>query len=60
MLQVGFCQHHNDDSVGMSVNELMLQSSHEKLAKVFDSSERDDWQKPDESSHYHHGQKKVC
>ena len=48
MLQVGFCQHHNDDSVGMSVNELMLQSSHEKLAKVFDSSERDDWQKPDE------------
>jgi ubiquinone/menaquinone biosynthesis C-methylase UbiE len=48
MLQIGFCQQYDDDSVGTSANEFMLQSSHENLAKVFDSSERDDWQKPDE------------
>ncbi len=52
MLQIGFCQHHNHDSAGMSANEYMLQYSHENLAKVFDSSERDDWQKPGEVIKY--------
>lgn len=45
--QIGICQQH-DDSDGMSANDHMLQTSHETLAKVFDSPERDKWQKPDE------------
>jgi len=32
----------------MSANEYMLQNSHEKLVKIFESSERDSWQKPAE------------
>ena len=47
-LQIGICQHHENDSDKSSVNDYMLQTSQEKLAKVFDSPERDKWQKPDE------------
>lgn len=47
-LQIGICQKHDSDSVRMSANEYMLQNSHEKLVKIFESSERDSWQKPDE------------
>lgn len=45
--QIGNCQHH-ENSDGKSANDHMLQSSHENLAKAFDSSERESWQKPDE------------
>ena len=37
-----------DQHDARKANEDMLQSSHEDLARVFDSSARDDWQKPDE------------
>lgn len=44
----GFCQHQKHESESPSnANEYMLQSSHEDLAKIFDSSERDKWQKPE-------------
>ena len=47
-LQIGICQYHENDSDKSSANDYMLQTSQEKLANVFDSPERDNWQKPDE------------
>ena len=38
----------DDQHDARKANEHMLQSSHEDLARVFDSSARDEWQKPDE------------
>lgn len=45
---VGICQSHDEESDKLTANESMLQNSHENLAKIFDSSERDQWQKPEE------------
>ena len=47
LLQEALCQHNSSDSTKSTANEYMHQSSHEELAKIFDSSERDSWQKPD-------------
>lgn len=46
-LQEATGQHNSSDSTQSTANEYMHQSSHEELAKIFDSSERDSWQKPD-------------
>ncbi|MCG8307855.1 MAG: class I SAM-dependent methyltransferase [Cytophagales bacterium] len=46
--QVGHCQHKENHTGRQDANEYMHQTSHEELARIFDSSERDKWQKPDE------------
>lgn len=45
---VVLAQDHAHDSTISTANEYMHQTSHEDLVKIFDSSERDAWQKPDE------------
>jgi len=45
------CQQ-KEDSSGLSANEYMLLHSHEQLANAFESSARDEWQKPDEVIHF--------
>jgi len=39
---------HTFDTTGSSANEYMQLNTHEQLATAFESSERDNWQKPDE------------
>ncbi len=45
---VSFCQDGLKDSVQNSANEYMHQYSNDELARIFDSSGRDSWQKPRE------------
>jgi len=47
-MQIANAQEHKEDSANPTANEYMHQNSHEELAKAFDSSERDKWQKPEE------------
>lgn len=42
------CQHHTDHEETSEANKYMHQSSVENLARAFDSSSRDEWQRPDE------------
>lgn len=45
---IGICQHQKHDTgTSLNANEFMLQTSQEDLAKIFDSAERDAWQKPE-------------
>lgn len=48
MPQFGIGQHTSHDTTGTSANEYMHRNTHEQLAIAFESSERDNWQKPDE------------
>ena len=42
----GICAQHHDSTIS-TTNEYMHQTSHEDLVKIFDSPERDAWQKPE-------------
>jgi len=46
-----FCQQ-KEDSTHISTNEYMLHQSHEQLAIAFESSDRDEWQKPEKVIQY--------
>lgn len=48
----GYCQHQETKYVENDANKHMHQNSHEQLAKIFDSSARDEWQKPEEVIKY--------
>jgi len=52
ILNYVFGQHQSNDSTSSSANEYMHQNTHEDLAKMFESSDRDAWQKPDEVIKY--------
>lgn len=47
-MQTASAQEHREESANPTANEYMHQNSHEELARAFDSSERDKWQKPEE------------
>jgi ubiquinone/menaquinone biosynthesis C-methylase UbiE len=47
IIHVTYAQTSQEDTKNISANEYMHRSSHESLARAFDSSERDSWQRPD-------------